>query len=101
MDYLISGATGFIGRKLVAQLLAGGHEVNYVGRKRSRALDLRASFHYWNPEQAPPLDSINRLDALVHLAGEPVAQRWTKEVKQRIYTSRVEGTRKLVSAIEK
>lgn len=101
MDYLISGATGFIGRKLAAQLLARGNEVNYLGRKRSRALDSRASFHYWNPEQTPPLDSINRLDAIVHLAGEPIAQRWSEQVKRRIYESRIEGTRKLVSAMEK
>src|SRR5205823_13932383 len=42
---------------------------------------------------------ISRLDAIVHLAGEPVAQRWNEDVKHRIYTSRTEGTRKLVSAI--
>ncbi len=101
MDYLITGATGFIGRKLVEQLLAAGHEVNYLGRKRSKMLDPRASFHYWNPEQAPPLDSITRLDTIVNLAGEPVAQRWNPEVKRRIYASRVEGTRKLVAAIDK
>jgi hypothetical protein len=38
---------------------------------------------------------------LVHLTGEPVAQRWTPEVKQRIRSSRVDGTRNLVSALAK
>lgn len=99
MDYLITGATGFIGRKLVERLLAAGHEVNYLGRKRSDTLDSRVAFHLWKPDEPPPLDSISRLDAIIHLAGEPVAQRWNAEIKQRIYASRVEGTRKLVSAM--
>ena len=99
MDYLITGASGFIGRRLVGRLLALGHEVNYLGRKRSGTLDSRAAFHLWNPDEPPPLNSISRLDAIIHLAGEPVAQRWNDEVKQRIYSSRTEGTRKLVSAI--
>jgi uncharacterized protein len=99
MDYLITGASGFIGRRLVQRLLALGNEVNYLGRKRSSIIDSRAAFHLWNPDETPPLNSISRLDAIVHLAGEPVAQRWNDEVKQRIYTSRTEGTRKLVSAI--
>jgi hypothetical protein len=40
-----------------------------------------------------------RLDAVVHLAGEAIAQRWTRSAKKRIYTSRVEGTRQLVRAL--
>ncbi|MBV9404079.1 MAG: TIGR01777 family oxidoreductase [Acidobacteriaceae bacterium] len=99
MDYLITGATGFIGRQLVGQLLALGHEVNYLGRKRSRTMDSRAAFHCWTLEQLPPLDSISRLDAIIHLAGEPIMQRWAPEVKRRIRASRVESTRNLVSAI--
>lgn len=99
MNYLITGATGFIGSRLVEMLLAQGHSVNYLGRQRSKHLDSRAAFHYWNVNEVPPLDSIPRLDAVIHLAGEPVAQHWTAEVKRRIYESRVTGTRKLVSAI--
>ncbi len=99
MDYLITGATGFIGRKLVEQLLSMGHEVNYLGRTRSKTLDSRVAFHHWKPAELPPLDSISRLDAIVNLAGEPVMQRWNTEAIRRIYASRVEGTRKLVTAI--
>ncbi len=99
MNYLITGATGFIGGKLVSALLSGGHRVNYLGRKRSKELDSRAAFHCWNAEEKPPLNSVPRLDAVIHLAGEPIAQRWTKEVKQRIYDSRVAKTRSLVSTI--
>ncbi|MCP5116821.1 MAG: TIGR01777 family protein, partial [bacterium] len=48
-----------------------------------------------------PADSLRGADAVVHLAGEPVAQRWTPETKRRIRTSRVDGTRTLVEAISK
>jgi uncharacterized protein len=99
MTYLITGASGFIGSKLVALLLSQGHSVDYLGRKRSNRLDSRAAFHCWNPGEKPPLNSVPTVDAIVHLAGEPVAQRWTGEVKKRIYDSRVNSTRKLVSAI--
>ena len=82
------------------RLLARGDAVNYLGRQRSAELDSRAAYHPWkNVKELPPLDSMPRLDAVVHLAGEPIAQRWTQPAKKRIYTSRVEGTRQLVSAI--
>lgn len=99
MNYLIAGATGFIGRELVGLLLNTGHSVNYLGRKRSTTLDSRAAFHLWKPEEPPPLNSVPRFDAMINLVGEPVAQRWTEDVKRRIYESRVIGTRKLVSSI--
>lgn len=47
----------------------------------------------------PPADSLATADAVIHLAGEPVAQRWTPEVKEKIRTSRVDGTRRLVEAL--
>jgi uncharacterized protein (TIGR01777 family) len=50
-------------------------------------------------ESEPPADSLAGADAIVHLAGEPLAQRWTPEAKRRIRGSRVEGTRRLVEAL--
>jgi uncharacterized protein len=103
MTYLITGATGFVGRPLVERLLEEGHGVSYLGRKRSGSFDTRAAFFHWqNPEKTlPPLETAPRMDAIIHLAGEPVAQRWTAEVKDRIRSSRIEGTRNLVAAIGK
>ncbi len=103
MTYLLTGATGFVGRRLTALLLAGGHSVSYLGRKRSPTFDSRAAFFLWeNPEKTlPPLETAPRTDAVIHLAGEPVMQRWTTEARQRIRGSRVEGTRNLVAAIAK
>ena len=100
MTFLITGATGFIGKKLAHLLLARGDSVNYLGRERSPQLDSRVAYHPWNNvNEPPPLNSVPRLDAIVHLAGEPIAQRWTSAAKKRIYDSRVEGTRQLVTAI--
>ena len=100
MTFLITGATGFIGKKLAHLLLARGDAVNYLGRERSLQLDSRVAYHPWNNvNEPPPLNSVPRLDAIVHLAGEPIAQRWTSAAKKRIYNSRVEGTRQLVTAI--
>jgi uncharacterized protein len=100
MTFLITGATGFIGKKLANLLLARGDAVNYLGRARSPQLDSRVAYHPWNNvKELPPLNSVPRLDAVVHLAGEPIAQRWTSAAKKRIYSSRVEGTRQLVTAI--
>jgi uncharacterized protein (TIGR01777 family) len=98
MTYLITGATGFIGGRLTGSLLSGGHSVNYLGRRRSGQLDARAAYHCWGDETSL-LESVPRVDAIVHLMGEPVSQRWTPEVKRRIHESRVVGTRQLVSAI--
>ena len=101
MNYLITGATGFIGQKLVNNRLAAGHGVNYLGRRRSSTMDSRAAFHRWEPGQLPPLDSVPTIDAIIHLAGEPISQRWNPDVKRRIRESRVAGTRQLVTAISK
>src|SRR4051794_14722043 len=66
MNALVTGATGFIGRALIKRLLVEGHEVNYLARQRSRKVDMRAAFHFWQPGERPPLNSVPRLDAIVH-----------------------------------
>jgi uncharacterized protein (TIGR01777 family) len=99
MDFLITGATGFIGQKLVGALLERGDSVNYLARERSDKISSRAAFHPWDANTPPPLNSVPRLDAVIHLMGEPIAQRWTKQVKDRIRRSRIDATRQLVSGI--
>ncbi len=99
MTYLVTGATGFIGNKLIEQLLARGDAVYYFARRRSGKLPSQASFHPWETSNLPELNALSRIDAVLHLAGEPIAQRWTTEVRKRIYDSRVVGTRNLVTAI--
>lgn len=101
MTYLITGATGFIGTKLIRRLVTDGGSVHYLARKRSSEFDSQVSFHCWETNEEAPLNSLPRLDAIIHLTGEPIAQRWNPEVKKRIHDSRVIGTRNLVSAIGK
>jgi uncharacterized protein (TIGR01777 family) len=100
MNITVTGATGFIGHRLVRQLVEAGHSLHALGRKRSDALSEAVRFSEWRSTEAePPQESIDSADAIVHLAGEPVAQRWTPEVKHRIRSSRVDGTRNLVNAL--
>ncbi len=99
MTYLVTGATGFIGTRLVRHLLARGDAVYYLARKRSTKLPSQASFHPWDLSEKPELNALSRIDVIFHLAGEPIAQRWSEKVKKRIYDSRVDGTRRLVGAI--
>jgi len=101
MNCLVTGASGFIGRRLVAELLNRGDTVHYLGRKSSSQIDSRAVFCAWEGSSEPRLDGLPRIDAVVHLAGEPISQRWNREVKKRIAATRVEGTRKLVAALSK
>jgi hypothetical protein len=77
MNIAITGASGFIGRHLMKSLAQAGHSVCALSR------------------HAPPAES----DVVIHLAGEPVAQRWTAEARQRIRESRIAGTRNLVDAL--
>jgi len=102
MNITVTGATGFIGNRLVHELLRAGHSIHALGRKRNEGLPPAVSFSEWSStETEPPAESLATADAIVNLAGEPVAQRWTPEVKRRIRSSRVDGTRNLVKALAK
>jgi uncharacterized protein len=100
MKVAITGATGLVGRHVMRALVEAGHGVYALARKRPGSLPADVRFFEWNAgESEPPVESLTGADAVVHLAGEPVAQRWTQEVKKRIRGSRVDGTRHLVNAL--
>ncbi len=88
MNITVTGATGFIGRYLVQSLARDGHSVRALSRA---AWDVLAG--------EPPAESLAKADAVVHLAGVPVAQRWTSRAKKTIRASRVQGTHHLVTAL--
>jgi uncharacterized protein len=77
----LTGARGFVGSALTELLQNQGHQTTAL------------------PRRPGPAD-VEGADAVVHLAGEPVAQRWSDEVKRRIRDSRVLGTRHLVESIK-
>jgi uncharacterized protein len=101
MNYLVTGASGFIGQHLTQALLDRGDSVHYLARRKSNRIDQRAIFHAWQTESQPVLEEVPFFHAVIHLAGEPVSQRWNTEVKRKIFDSRVDGTRHLVSALGK
>jgi uncharacterized protein (TIGR01777 family) len=94
---LISGATGFIGSALVSALTAAGYTVRRLVRSERQQ---RRGDVVWDPAGGR-LDgrAIDGVEVVVHLAGEPIAQRWTAAAKRRIRESRVRGTELLSTTI--
>jgi uncharacterized protein len=90
MRVAVTGATGMIGRAVVGALRARGDEVTELSRSTN-----------WRDPKAepPPLDALRGRDAVVHLLGEPIAQRWTGDAKREIRDSRILSTRNLVGAL--
>ncbi len=100
MNITLSGASGFIGRRLLKVLGDAGHSLHALSRHAGTNLPKGVRLSTWDPVQAPPpRESLENADAVIHLAGEPVAQRWTAEAKRRVRESRVAGTHHLVEAL--
>ncbi len=91
----ITGASGLIGSRLASFLGVAGHRVVRLVRGAQGAES--SDRVLWWPE--PDLERLEGLDAVVHLAGESVAQLWTRGARERIAFSRVEGTRRLATAL--
>ena len=102
MRVTVTGATGLIGSRLVAALQARGDDVAVLSRDPARAQERLTGVEAvaWNPEREPaPVAVLSSSDGVVHLAGENLAQRWTKDAKRRILSSREIGTRNLVAGL--
>jgi uncharacterized protein len=98
----VTGATGTIGRALVRELRQRGDEVTVLSRDARRAASsLGVDAHEWRhpKDEPPPPESVRGRDAVVHLLGETVAQRWTDDAKREIRDSRILATRQLVGAL--
>jgi len=99
----ITGATGIIGQLLVRELRDRGDRVTVLSRSAQRARSVLGeveAFEWTDPTAGPaPVEALAGRDAVVNLMGEPVAQRWNTEVKERIRNSREAGTRHLVDAL--
>jgi uncharacterized protein len=96
VNVLISGATGMIGKALTNSLSSRGHDVIRLTRSPRSPADVG-----WDPERGQ-LDAsrLNGVDAIVHLAGESIAEgRWNEAKKRRIIESRQQGTHLLAQTV--
>ncbi|MGZ4266377.1 MAG: TIGR01777 family oxidoreductase [Solirubrobacteraceae bacterium] len=104
MRIAVTGATGVIGRRAIAAMLERGDQVVALTRNVEsgrKALGGDVELHAWpDPKHTPPpTAALERSDAVLHLLGEPIAQRWSDDAKREIRDSRVLSTRSLVAAI--
>ncbi len=105
MKVAITGATGFVGKRLVEQLQARRDQPLILTRNRdtaSKAFPNLEVVAYTPTKSGSWQEAISGCDAVVHLAGEPIAEsRWTLKQKQEILNSRQLSTQKIVEAIAK
>lgn len=97
---VITGATGFVGKELTLELLKRGYEIRVLTRnklKAKKSLPLPVEFH-----EALSPDLFENAHALIHLAGEPIAQRrWSEKVKAELLKSRTTYTQEIISSLSK
>lgn len=104
MKVLVTGASGFVGRRVVAQLLQKNHEVVVLTRsiaKAAVACGSECQFVQWGDMTTPPpAEAFAGVDAVINLMGENIGEKkWDEKQKKKIYDSRINGTKVLVDAI--
>ncbi len=107
MKILITGATGLVGTRLLEQLFLRGHDdIRILTRNKTKALEqspFPIEAFEWNPaKQTIDTDALKGVEAIIHLAGESVAEgRWTQAKKNKILNSRINSTSLLIETIKK
>ncbi|MEM9265797.1 MAG: TIGR01777 family oxidoreductase [Cyanobacteria bacterium P01_F01_bin.13] len=109
MIVAVTGATGFVGSRLVQQLHNAGHQIKVFTRnpERARKVFPESAFKqvvivgYTPQESGDWQTEISGCDGVINLAGEAISERWTAERMREIMNSRVIGTEKIVEAIGK
>ncbi|MEK9603896.1 MAG: TIGR01777 family oxidoreductase [Flavobacteriaceae bacterium] len=102
MKLLITGATGLIGKKILAKAIKNNITVHYLStRKHKLKVADGVKGFYWNPEE-DEIDGrcFQGVDTLIHLAGASISMPWTSKNKKRIMDSRVDSTRLLKREIK-
>tara|TARA_B100000749_G_scaffold280707_1_gene278189 strand:+ start:121645 stop:123027 length:1383 start_codon:yes stop_codon:yes gene_type:complete len=106
LKILVTGATGTIGHDLCVSLLKSDHQVKIVTRRSETDLlkswELPVEIVTWeSPESTPfPKGNLDDVEAVIHLSGESINQKWTDSAKQRILNSRTKATQYLSQAIQ-
>ena len=109
MKIAITGATGFVGSRLVVKLYDRGDDILILTRNPDKAGRIYPKSIYPKIEIIPYIATesgdwqkeISGCDAVINLAGEPISERWTGEAKRAIIASREIGTEKIVEAISR
>lgn len=96
MTIAITGASGLIGTQLAAFLRTGGHTIIPLTRRDPPPGSAAVR---WDPRGFVDTDSLEGVDAVIHLAGESIQGRWTTAKKERILESRRQGTSTLAHAL--
>lgn len=101
MRILVSGATGLVGQSLLEKAMQQGHQIHYLTTRKNQLNAIaKAQGFYWNPAKGEiDTQCFDGVDAIIHLAGASIAQRWTKKNKKAILDSRVEGTALLAKSL--
>jgi len=104
MKILVTGATGFIGRHLLPVLKEAGHEIVVLTRNADQAvtrLPVVCRIVAWDPASLePPPEAFEGVEAVVNLAGENIATRWTDSKKAELERSRILSTHHLVQTFK-
>jgi uncharacterized protein (TIGR01777 family) len=99
----VTGATGLLGPRLITELQRTGWHVTVLSRDAERArrrLGPDVEAHSWDLLSEPaPEQALTGRDAVIHMAGEPVSQRWTEQTRRAIRDSRVLGTENLLAGL--
>lgn len=98
--YLITGGTGLVGQRIIQKLVARGERVHILTRRPASSSISGVTFYRWNPDEGTmDAEALKDVHTVIHLAGAPVAQRWTPSSKRAILDSRTKTSALLHSHI--
>jgi len=102
MKIFITGGSGFVGTRLIHDLIDRGHRVIAVGTSSAHKNPPNENFRYISADttlKGPWQDALEDIDAIINLAGRNIFNLWSDTVKKQIYNSRILTTRNLVEAL--
>lgn len=103
MRYLITGATGLVGKEIARLCLDNGIDVNYLTTSREKIVsEENYRGFFWNPDNDEiDINCFEGVSAIINLAGASISKRWSSEYKKIVLSSRVNSLRTLYKALEK
>lgn len=102
MRVLITGATGLIGKRVTQLCHEKGIKVNYLTTSKDK-IESQPDYNgfYWNPQKGEmDSEALKGVSAIINLVGENIAQRWTREQKNKIIDSRVKTAALLYKTLQ-